>query len=72
MAGKTSYKNKYNLENYDRINLTVLKGEKEQIKERANSLGMSVNSYISSLIRDDINGGKRKKNSGKDMEIYLF
>ncbi len=72
MAGKTAYKNKYNLENYDRINVTVNKGEKEIIKERADSLGMSINAYINSLIKEDLNGGQRKKKPDRDMEIYLF
>ncbi|MBE7011510.1 MAG: antitoxin [Ruminococcaceae bacterium] len=71
MAGKTAYKNKYNLENYDRINVTVNKGEKEMIRERATSLNMSINAYINSLIKDDLNGGRKKK-SDRDMEIYLF
>ena len=72
MAGKTAYKNKYNLENYDRINVTVNKGEKEIIKERALSLNMSINAYINSLIKDDLNGGRGRKKSERDMEIYLF
>ena len=72
MAGKTAYKNKYNLENYDRINFTVNKGEKEIIKERAEALGMSINAYINSLIKEDLNGGRGKKKSDRDMEIYLF
>ena len=72
MAGKTAYKNKYNLENYDRINVTVNKGEKEKIKERAEALGMSINSYINSLIKEDMEGGKGRKKSDRDMEIYLF
>ena len=72
MAGKTAYKNQYNLENYDRINVTVNKGEKEIIKERADSLGMSINAYINSLIKEDLNGGQRQRKSGRDMEIYLF
>ncbi len=71
MAGNTEYKNKYNLEKYDRINVTFNKGDKEKIKERADALGVSINSYIRNLIMDDINHGTRKKND-RDMEIYLF
>lgn len=72
MAGKTDYKNKYNLENYDRINVTVSKGEKEKIKERAEALGMSINSYINNLIKEDMQSGRGRKKSDRDMEIYLF
>lgn len=72
MAGKTAYKNKYNLEKYDRINVTVNKGDKERIKERADALGLSINGYIKTLIQEDIDGGKGKRKSGRDMEIYLF
>ena len=72
MAGKTDYKNKYNLENYDRINVTVSKGEKEKIKERAEALGMSINSYINNLIKEDMQNGRGRKKSDRDMEIYLF
>lgn len=70
MAGNTAYKNKYNLEKYDRINVTVNKGDKEKIKERADMLGISINAYIRNLITDDINHGNRK--ASRDMEIYLF
>ena len=72
MAGNTTYKNKYNLEKYDRINFTVNKGDKEKIKERADALGMSINSYIRSLIMNDINLVERVRKNDKDMEIYLF
>lgn len=72
MAGKTAYKNKYNLENYDRINLTVTKGDKEKIKERADALGVSINAYIKTLIKDDMENSTNRRKSDRDMEIYLF
>ncbi len=71
MAGNTAYKNKYNLEKYDRINVTFNKGDKEKIKERADALGVSINSYIRNLVLSDVNQGGRKR-SDRDMEIYLF
>ena len=71
MAGNTAYKNKYNLEKYDRINVTFEKGDKEKIKARADALGVSINSYIRTLIMNDINRGEGRK-SDRDMEIYLF
>ena len=72
MAGKTAYKNKYNLEKYDRINVTVNKGDKEKIKERADALGLSINAYIRTLIQEDIDGGRGRRKPDCDMEIYLF
>lgn len=71
MAGNTAYKNKYNLEKYDRINVTFEKGDKEKIKARADALGVSINSYIRTLIMNDINRVEGRK-ADRDMEIYLF
>lgn len=52
--GKTSsaVKNRYNEKAYDRINLVVPKGKKEQIKEYAESKGMSTNAFIVKAIED--------------------
>ena len=54
--GKTSaaVKNRYANKAYDRINLLVLKGEKEKIKAHAESRGESVNGYINRLIEEDM------------------
>lgn len=71
MSGNTAYKNKYNLEKYDRINVTVNKGDKEKIKARADALGVSINAYIRELITKDIESGSRIQKD-RDMEIYLF
>lgn len=49
-----AYQNDYIKEKYDRINLTVPKGRKEEIKRKATSAGMSVNEYINSLIDKDM------------------
>ena len=49
-----AYQNDYIKEKYDRINLTVSKGRKEEIKKRAAAAGKSVNEYINSLIDDDM------------------
>ena len=56
MGGKTSAasKNKWNEKTYDRINLVVRKGQKEQIQEYAKEKGMSLNAYINSLIQADM------------------
>jgi predicted DNA binding CopG/RHH family protein len=49
-----TYQNDFIKKNYDRINLTVPKGKKDEIKKRASSLGKSVNDYINSLINADL------------------
>lgn len=50
--GKTSsaVHNRYIQKAYDRINLTVYKGQKEKIKAAADLAGLSVNAYISKAI----------------------
>lgn len=49
--------NKYIANAYDRINLTVPKGKKDEIKAHAEALGESVNGYIWRLIQEDITKG---------------
>lgn len=50
--GKASTKaqNKYIAKTYDRINYIVLKGQKEIIRQHAESMGESVNAFISRAI----------------------
>ena len=48
--------NKWNKENYDRLNIVVPKGMRETIKARADELGKSVNAYVIGLISADISG----------------
>lgn len=50
-----AYQNDYIKAKYDRINLTVPKGRKEEIKKKAAAEGKSVNEYINSLIDNDMN-----------------
>ena len=52
MGGKASSasKNAWNARNYDRINLTVPKGKKDEIKDHAESRGESVNGFINRAI----------------------
>ena len=56
--GKTSTasKQKYNKKAYERVVLTVKKGDKEKIIKKASELGKSVNAYIKDLINADTNG----------------
>lgn len=46
MAGNTEYKNKWQQENRERINLAVPKGYKAKVKECADAAGDSLNGYI--------------------------
>lgn len=57
--GKASTRahNKYIAKAYDRINLTVPKGDKDLIRQYAEARGESVNGYISRLIREDMERG---------------
>lgn len=50
MAGKNDYKNNWIAEKLDRINLTVAKGKKDQIKAHAEARGESVNAFINRAI----------------------
>lgn len=54
--GKTSTasKNKYNSKAYDQIPLRVPKGKKQEIREHADGLNKSLNSYIVELIDNDM------------------
>lgn len=58
--GKTSTaaKNKYNEKAYDRVNLTMPKGQKEVVRQFAESKGLSLNGYINKLISEDMNGSQ--------------
>lgn len=44
------YNNEFNKKAYDRINLTIPKGQKEAIQAAANAHGESVNAYIYAAI----------------------
>lgn len=46
--------------NYDRINLTVTKGQKEEIKAHAESKGESVNSFINRAIKQTMETDKKE------------
>jgi len=52
LAGNTAYKNQFQKENYDRVNLTVPKGKKQEIKDFAESNGKSLNGFINELIEN--------------------
>ena len=60
MGGKASSasENAWNARNYDRINLTVPKGKKDEIKDHAESRGESVNGFINRAIETVIQQDK--------------
>lgn len=78
MAGNTKYKNQYIAEKYDRINLTVPKGDKAKIDAFAKKQGKSINGYLNELIRKDMgiqevtDVPETPKKAKKEMEYYLF
>ncbi len=54
----TKYKNEFINKAYDRVNLTLPKGMKEDVKKYAESKGLSLNGYINKLIEQDMKQGK--------------
>ena len=59
---------KYNAANYDRIELRVEKGRKEQIQAAAEARGESVNGFINRLISDalDAENSVQEQSSAQD------
>lgn len=55
----TRAQNKYINKVYDRINLTIPKGEKEAIKAHAESMGESVNGFINRAIDETMQRDKK-------------
>lgn len=54
------YNNEFNKTAYDRINLTVPKGNKDKIKAHAEQNGESVNGFINRAIDETIEQDKTK------------
>jgi len=50
MPTSSAVKRKYNAKAYDQINLTVKKGEKEQLQAHAQQHGESLNGFINRAI----------------------
>ncbi|MCM1564944.1 MAG: antitoxin [Dehalobacter sp.] len=53
-TARTRANRKYNEKAYDRIGITVPKGDKEKIKSAADQAGESVNAFINSAIQERI------------------
>lgn len=56
-TARTKANRKYNEKAYDRIALSVKKGDRERIRAHAESKGMSLNGYINDLIKKDMEQG---------------
>ena len=70
MAGNTEYKNKWQKENVDRVNLTMPKGNKEKIKSHAQARGESLNGFINRAIEETMEYIALKK-EGRIKKIIL-
>lgn len=57
---KEDYRNRWQKENQERIIVMVPRGKKDNIKDQAESRGMSVNAYIVSLIEKDMEKSPRQ------------
>lgn len=54
MAGKAEYKNQWQKENCDRVNLTLPKGRKAELQAYAAAVGESLNGFIGRAIMETI------------------
>ena len=59
---KVAYDNAFIAQNYDRVNLTVPKGKKNQIKECAEAQGDTVNGFINKAIDEKMARDNAKEN----------
>lgn len=57
------YQNQYIKDNYERIYLTVKKGKKDIIKNKAEEAGESLNEYINKAIEQRINNNRAEADS---------
>ncbi len=58
---KAKWQNDYIARTYDRINLTVPKGDKELIQEHAFARGESVNGFIGRAIAETMERDKKRE-----------
>lgn len=59
-TARTKANRKYNEKAYDRLAITVVKGEKETIQDFAAKQGQSLNSYVNDAIKEKIERDKQK------------
>jgi len=73
---RTEYKNAYQKEHYDRINIVLPKGMKDKIREVSESMDASMSEYIMLLVSEDISTGtsklaSKKKGFTPEQEVLL-
>lgn len=69
MAGKTDYKNQWQKENVDRVNLTMPKGKKDIIRAHAEAQGESTTGFINRAIDETMERDKAAPGAaGEDTE----
>ena len=51
----TAVKRRYNEKAYDRLAVTIPKGQKATVEAHAQSKGLSINGLINTLLREDMN-----------------
>lgn len=61
-TARTKANRKYNEKAYDRINLTVKKGERDKLRAHAESQGESLNGFINRAIRETVERDSNKNN----------
>ena len=68
--GKTSsaVKNKYKAKTYDRIEIVVPKGQKEELQAYAASIGESLNAFVNRAIAETLERDKNKAYSSQNSE----
>lgn len=59
-AKAVEYNNKFISKAYDRVNLTMPKGQKEVVQAHAEAQGESVNAFINRAIRETMERDKEK------------
>ncbi len=59
-AKSTNYKRQFNAQNYDRIELTVKKGEKDNLKIHAATRGETLNGFINRAITETVERDNNK------------
>lgn len=57
---RNEYKNQFNKDHYDRINLVLPKGQKSILKDFCSQMDISINEYIKLLIQADTRSGASK------------
>ena len=51
----TAVKRRYNEKAYDRLAVTIPKGQKAAVEAHAQNKGLSVNGLVNALLREDLN-----------------